>query len=183
MNKKIAWTVLLVGGLLSCTHTHSTAETNQVPTSQAADQEAETPGARAQPADPVPGPGAGAAEVSIPKPVKANALTGQEGPLAAARADLAKRLGVAETEIATKAVEAEQWSNAGLGCPQPGMMYAQVLTSGYRVILKVDGQDYFYHTDDKENQVLCELADLPELPNLQITPGEIDDGQPWKPVD
>lgn len=32
-------------------------------------------------------------------------------------------------------VKAVQWPDSSLGCPQPGMMYAQVITSGYQVTL------------------------------------------------
>ena len=58
-------------------------------------------------------------------------------------------------------------------------MYAQVLTPGFLILLEVDGQQYIYHTDEVETVVLCKESDLPMFP---VTPGEIDDGQPWIPV-
>jgi hypothetical protein len=97
--------------------------------------------------------------------------------------DLAERLNVGIGQVRFMSIQAVVWPDASLGCPQPGMMYAQVLTPGYRIILKVDGQEYFYHTDEEDALMLCELEDLPELPSLQLTPGAIDDGKPWKPVD
>ena len=70
-----------------------------------------------------------------------------ERAVAAAKADLMALLGVAEEAIVVKAVEAVQWRDSSLGCPQPGRMYAQVITPGFRVVLAAGGQDYEYHTD------------------------------------
>ena len=78
--------------------------------------------------------------------------------------DLADRLGVAPEEIQVVSVEAMEWSDASLGCPQPGMMYAQVITPGYQVMLEVDGQEYAYHTDTGNHVVLCEPEAASEIP-------------------
>ncbi len=51
------------------------------------------------------------------------------------------------------------WPDTSLGCPQKGMMYAQVITPGFRVVLAVNDQDYEYHTDNAR-VVLCS----PQLP-------------------
>lgn len=63
-----------------------------------------------------------------------------------ALADLAAKLSIAPDAITVKAVERIEWPDASLGCPQPGMMYAQVITPGYRIVLEVDGKSYEYHT-------------------------------------
>jgi hypothetical protein len=73
-----------------------------------------------------------------------------------AKEDLAQRLGVAVDQIGLVSVEAVEWSDTSLGCPQPGMMYAQVITPGYRVVLEAGGQRYEYHTDTGRFVVLCE---------------------------
>lgn len=70
--------------------------------------------------------------------------------------DLSKRLGLAPGEIRLVSVEAVEWRDASLGCPQPGMMYAQVITPGFRVVLEAGGQEYNYHTDMDRFVVLCE---------------------------
>jgi len=70
-----------------------------------------------------------------------------EKVLAVAKADLMQRLGVSEEDILVKSVEGVQWPDSSLGCPQPGMMYLQVITPGFRVVLTVNGKDYEYHTD------------------------------------
>ena len=73
-----------------------------------------------------------------------------------AREDLAKRLVLAAEAIQLVSAEAVEWSDASLGCPQPGMMYAQVITPGYLVILEAGGKRYEYHTDAGRFAVLCE---------------------------
>jgi hypothetical protein len=72
-----------------------------------------------------------------------------------AKEDLAQRLGVAVDQIQRVSVEAVEWSDTSLGCPQPGMMYAQVITPGYRVVLEAEGDRYQYHTDRDRGIVLC----------------------------
>jgi hypothetical protein len=41
--------------------------------------------------------------------------------------------------------EALVWEDGSLGCPEPGMVYAQVLTPGYRFTLQSSGKTYQYH--------------------------------------
>lgn len=50
---------------------------------------------------------------------------------------------------------AQQWRDASLGCPRPGMMYAQVITPGYLIEVKAGGKVYEYHTDTNQSVVLC----------------------------
>jgi len=74
--------------------------------------------------------------------------------VAVAKTDLMQRLGVTEEAILVKSVEEKQWRNSSLGCPQPGMMYAQVITPGYRIVLTVGENDYDFHTD-MSRAILC----------------------------
>jgi hypothetical protein len=73
-----------------------------------------------------------------------------------ALADLAAKLSVAPEAITVKSVEPIEWPDASLGCPQPGMMYAQVITPGYRIVLEVDGKSYEYHTGRGGGIVHCQ---------------------------
>lgn len=68
-------------------------------------------------------------------------------PVQAAVADLSDRLGIAQDEITVAQMEQLQWPDTSLGNPQPGRMYAQVITPGYRVTLQAGGEQYEYHTD------------------------------------
>lgn len=70
---------------------------------------------------------------------------GFEALVAAARTDLASVIGVAESEIGVAIAEAIVWPDAGLGCPQPDMVYAQVQVEGFRVVLTNGGSSYSYH--------------------------------------
>ncbi|MEJ2555265.1 MAG: hypothetical protein P8186_03345 [Anaerolineae bacterium] len=81
---------------------------------------------------------------------------GSEQAVRLAREDLARKLGVAPEAIRLVSVEAVEWRDTSLGCPQPGMMYAQVITPGYRVLLEAKGKKYDYHTDTGRFVVLCE---------------------------
>lgn len=69
------------------------------------------------------------------------------GLVAQARADLAKRLGAAADAIALHKAEARDWPDTALGCPEPGKMYAQVITPGFVVVLESAGREYSYHSD------------------------------------
>lgn len=80
----------------------------------------------------------------------------EQQALEAAQADLSDRLGLPEENIQPVSIEPVEWSDASLGCPQEGMMYAQVVTPGYLIILEAEGRQYEYHTDRKANLVLCE---------------------------
>ncbi|MBI4504950.1 MAG: hypothetical protein HY691_05395 [Chloroflexi bacterium] len=71
------------------------------------------------------------------------------------RADLARRLGVDAQAIAVLRTESVDWPSTALGCPEPGMVYAQVITPGYRVVLEHGGRQYTYHTDRRQRFVLC----------------------------
>lgn len=80
---------------------------------------------------------------------------GAEQVVALARRDLAQRLKRTETTIQVASMEAVEWSDASLGCPEPGMAYAQVITPGYRLILTANGERHEYHTDQGQRAFYC----------------------------
>lgn len=59
--------------------------------------------------------------------------------------DLASQLGAPAKDIRIVEAEAVMWSDSSLGCPQPGMMYAQVVTPGYKYVLESAGERFNYH--------------------------------------
>jgi hypothetical protein len=75
--------------------------------------------------------------------------------VAAARANLAERLGVDESNIAVVSAESVDWPNSALGCPEPGRAYSQVVTPGYRIVLAVDGATYAYHASRNGSPFYC----------------------------
>ncbi len=68
-------------------------------------------------------------------------------PVVAAIADLARHLSIPAEQITVVHLEGVTWPDTSLGCPQPGMAYAQVLVEGYKVILEAANRRYEYHTD------------------------------------
>ena len=55
-----------------------------------------------------------------------------------ARAAVARRLAVSEERVHLVDVAASRWNDASLGCPRKDTVYAQVVTEGHRVRLRVD---------------------------------------------
>ena len=72
-----------------------------------------------------------------------------------AKEDLARRKGTDKDEIAVVGIEQVEWQDASLGCPEPGKMYAQVITPGYRILLSYEKEKYKYHSDKENRVVYC----------------------------
>jgi hypothetical protein len=73
-----------------------------------------------------------------------------------AQQDLAKRLNIPVESIEFLNFEDVVWPDGGLGCPQPGMAYTQVMVEGYRIQLRYDGQVYNYHGGGGRPPFLCQ---------------------------
>lgn len=87
---------------------------------------------------------------------------GFEALVASARADLANTLGVAESEIGVAVAESILWPDAGLGCPEPEMAYAQVQVEGFRIVLTNGGNSYPYHGGgSRPDPFLCRRPTFP----------------------
>lgn len=87
------------------------------------------------------------------------------GPVQAAVADLAERLAIEQAAVTVAGFEEVTWPDTSLGVPEEGRMYAQVVTPGYRVRLRVQEQRYTYHTDMAGRVVLAEgSAPAAQLP-------------------
>jgi len=80
----------------------------------------------------------------------------------AAVEDLAGRLGVDPAEVTVVQALAVTWPDGSLGCPEPGMMYTQVLMDGSFVLLESGGRQYEYHGGDP--LFLCEPGKGPVAP-------------------
>ena len=79
----------------------------------------------------------------------------------AAVEDLAARLSLSRDEITVEAVQQKTWNDSSLGCPAPGGFYAEMRTSGYRIVLRANGELFAYHAADGGQSVqFCE-ADQP----------------------
>jgi hypothetical protein len=99
--------------------------------------------------------------LATPVPATAAPVTGEVPPAVvdAARADLAASVGAEAAAVATIVkAEAVEWPDGSLGCPQPDMLYPQVITPGYQIVFEVDGKQYDYRATVKGGVMLCESA-------------------------
>lgn len=98
----------------------------------------------------------------LPKPGTSPLATPSGSPdraLEAAKEHLAAELDITPGQVEALTVEPVDWSDASLGCPEPGKVYAQVITPGYRVLLKAEEEKYELHTDESgRSVVICEPA-------------------------
>lgn len=65
--------------------------------------------------------------------------------VARAKDHLVKRLKVRPEDVTLESASPATWPDAALGCPEKDRMYAQVVTSGYKVVLKVEGKTHEVH--------------------------------------
>jgi hypothetical protein len=91
-----------------------------------------------------------------PTPGTPSPETPESGPVGQAKADLAKRLGVAAAEVTVVSSDEVTWPDGSLGCPEPGMHYTQALVQGSRIILEAAGKQYHYHSGGTRPPFLCE---------------------------
>jgi len=68
-----------------------------------------------------------------------------------ARKDLAQRLNVDAGAIKEQSVEDDDFPDMALGAPEDDEMSGQMITSGWRIRLGANGQNYEYRAD--KNQV------------------------------
>jgi hypothetical protein len=72
-------------------------------------------------------------------------------------ADLAARTGADVSGATVTKAEAVEWPDGALGCPELGVMYVQVVTPGYQVVLTLDGTDYDYRVAGEGDVIrLCD---------------------------
>jgi|SRR5919199_4767610 hypothetical protein len=86
---------------------------------------------------------------------EANLSPDQQQAVAAALRDAAAHLGVAATDMSVQQVEEREWGDSSLGCPQPGLLYSQVVTPGFLVVINSRGKQLEYHSDTRGRVVLC----------------------------
>ena len=71
----------------------------------------------------------------------------RETAVEGARADLAARLGKDESEVEEESVEEADFPNTALGAPAEGEMSGMMISSGWRIKLRADGESYEYRAD------------------------------------
>jgi hypothetical protein len=71
---------------------------------------------------------------------------------------LAGQLEINEVEIKVVSVVTVNWPDTSLGLPEPGKMYAQVIVSGFRIVLSANGKEYQYHAGELGGQMVVKPA-------------------------
>ena len=100
----------------------------------------------------------GVSGVNTPSSASAAPIQQQPASLASiedmASSFLAGKLGVAPADLTFVRAEPTDWADASLGCPQPDVAYAQIITPGYKLTFDRDGADYVVHTNRDATQII-----------------------------
>ena len=89
-----------------------------------------------------------------------------------ARGLLSRQLGVDDARVVVQSAEPAEWPDASLGCPEKGMQYAQVITSGYRVSLAVADRAFVVHVAGT-HAVVCPPAGAAAKPGTGARAAEV----------
>ena len=110
-----------------------------------------------------PDPAAGSSASPPPAaPSRSPALDGspaadaQSAAVDAARRDAAQRFNATPESFQIEDLESRQWPDRSLGCPRQGVLYAQILTPGYLIVLSSGSRRFEYHADDRGMAVFCQ---------------------------
>jgi hypothetical protein len=86
-----------------------------------------------------------------------------EAVVTAAVADAADRAGVDPAAVVVVSTEARDFPDGSLGCPEPGMLYTQAITPGYRVVVEADGTRYDYRASARGGADSLRWCERPPL--------------------
>ena len=74
----------------------------------------------------------------------------KEEAIQKARQDLAKRLGVSESDVETQAVDDAEFPDTALGASVGDEMSGQMITPGWRIRLRANGQTFQYRANQQQ---------------------------------
>jgi hypothetical protein len=74
----------------------------------------------------------------------------KEDAIQKARRDLAKRLGIPESQITDQSVTENDFPDMALGAGASGEMSGQMISKGWKIQLKADNQNYEYRADKNQ---------------------------------
>lgn len=92
----------------------------------------------------------------VPSPEETAIIEAPQEFVDAIIADLVERTGAVRTAVEVLPGEVVVWNGGALGCPQPGVMYTQVMVNGYWVVLGYDDKEFDYRAGNRESFFLCE---------------------------
>jgi len=82
-----------------------------------------------------------------------------------ARDMLAQVLHVPVIDVRVVSITYMDWESPCLGIPYPDVLCIQMITSGYRVVLETNGQQYVYHTNEFGTDIRLAEAPAPSVDN------------------
>lgn len=91
-----------------------------------------------------------------------NAPVSLNDQVTAALQDAAQRTQMAPAQLKVMLAETVTWPDGGLGCPQPGMAYTQVLVDGYRIRILAGDVTLEYHASRRGKVFLCPASRIQE---------------------
>ena len=105
---------------------------------------------------PTPTPLPSSLPSSPPPATPGDGMSVPQGILDAVLADAAGRTGVPVGSITIITAKGVTWPNGALGCPQPGMMYTEMIEPGYQVVVDAGGRQLDYRIGSRGVPALCE---------------------------
>jgi hypothetical protein len=112
-----------------------------------------------------PAPTTAPAPTSVPAAMTAPAATLPAGSVEAKALEiLATQLGTQAATLQLTGKEAKDWPDPSLGCPKRGVMYAAVITPGFKLTFSDGSKTYDVRTDENGTRaVLCDNGQPTQL--------------------
>jgi hypothetical protein len=88
-------------------------------------------------------------------------------PAAIAAAAVAQQTGSSADDVVIRSVEAVDFGDSSLGCPEPGMAYLQVITPGYKVVVELAARSFDVRVAGKRG-IICVPRTAGDSANRQL---------------
>ncbi len=77
--------------------------------------------------------------------------------------------GVSAGDVRLISYEQMEWPSAGLGCPEPGVFYAQVLTPGWKYLIGLGDEVYEFHANQSgETLINCTAVEKMRVGTINV---------------
>ena len=97
----------------------------------------------------------------MPTAIPTPADSGLQKLIEKVKTDLAQRLSVSANQINLVEFLEVEWPDSSLGCPDPSLMYTQVITPGYLIRLQAIGRVFEFHTNKRDQIIYCDNPAAP----------------------
>lgn len=92
---------------------------------------------------------------NAPPDAAATAPAAPEPLIRAALEDAARHTGLPVAQLRLIDATLVTWADGSLGCPEPGLMYPQMLVPGFRITIEAAGKRLDYHASKRGALLLC----------------------------